>query len=127
MAVVARGGREARTHWRVTDRFGLATHLEVELDTGRTHQIRVHLAHVRYPVVGDAVYGGRAKKLLSLSPRQRSLGRALLECIPRQALHASQLELLHPVTGTGLTFRATLPDDFAQALRLLRDAMMGGE
>jgi 23S rRNA pseudouridine1911/1915/1917 synthase len=127
MAVVTRGGREARTHWRVTERFGLATQLEVELDTGRTHQIRVHLAHVRYPVVGDPVYGGRAKKLLSLSPRQRSLGRALLECIPRQALHASQLELLHPVTGTGLTFRATLPDDFAQALRLLRDAMMGGE
>jgi 23S rRNA pseudouridine1911/1915/1917 synthase len=127
MAVVARGGREARTHWRVTERFGLASHLELELDTGRTHQIRVHLTHLRHPVVGDPVYGGRGKKLLSLPPLQRSLGRALLECLPRQALHASQLELLHPVTGTGLTFRATLPDDFARALKLLRDAMAGGE
>jgi 23S rRNA pseudouridine1911/1915/1917 synthase len=66
MAVVKRGGRAARTHWSVTERFGLVTALELALETGRTHQIRVHFAHLGHPVVGDPTYGGRTRKMLSL-------------------------------------------------------------
>jgi 23S rRNA pseudouridine1911/1915/1917 synthase len=120
MAVVGRGGRPAATRWEVLERFGIAALLAVRLETGRTHQIRVHLAHLRHPVVGDPVYGGRTKKLLSLAGRQRSFGRALLEHVPRQALHASELELEHPITGTALRFQSAVPEDFADALEFLR-------
>jgi 23S rRNA pseudouridine1911/1915/1917 synthase len=121
MAVVTRGGRAALTHWRVLERFGPATLLQVRLETGRTHQIRVHLAHVRNPVVGDPTYGGRPKKQLSLDDRQRSLAVDLLRCLPRQALHAAELAFTHPVTGEELTFTSPLPGDFESALARLRD------
>jgi 23S rRNA pseudouridine1911/1915/1917 synthase len=120
MAVVTRGGRPAGTRWRVLERFAIAALIEVRLETGRTHQIRVHLAHLGHPVVGDPVYGGRAKKLLSLVVGQRSFGRALLESLHRQALHASELELVHPITGAALRFSSPVPEDFARALGLLR-------
>jgi len=112
-------GRPALTRWRVLRRFGPATLLEVKLETGRTHQIRVHLAHVRHPVVGDPLYGGRPKKQLSGGPAERSLAVALLEQMPRQALHAAELELSHPVTGERLRFESPVPADFARALELL--------
>ncbi len=120
MAVLGHGGRPARTRWRVIERFGPVTLLEVRLETGRTHQIRVHLAHRGLPVVGDPVYGGRGKKLLSAGESERSLATALLECLPRQALHASELELAHPVSGAPLHFRSPVPEDFARALERLR-------
>lgn len=120
MAVVKRGGRPARTHWRVRERFGLATFLEVELETGRTHQIRVHLAHRRHPVVGDPAYGGRAKKLLSLERGQRSLAATLLRGLRRQALHAWRLEFVHPGTGSPVRYESALPHDISTALDLLR-------
>ena len=120
MAVVPRGGKPARTRWRVTERLGVATRLEVELDTGRTHQIRVHMAHLGHPVVGDAVYGGRSKKLLSLRDAERSLAAELLKCLPRQARHASALELTHPVTGIRTSFASPWPEDLERALGLLR-------
>ena len=112
-------GRPALTRWRVLRRFGPVTLLEVKLGTGRTHQIRVHLAHLRHPVVGDPLYGGRPKKQLSGGPAERSLGLALLEQMPRQALHAAELELSHPVTGERLRFESPVPADFARALELL--------
>ena len=120
MAVLARGGREAITHYRVVERFEIASRLEVRLETGRTHQIRVHLSHRGHPVVGDPVYGGRVKKLLSAAPGQRSLASALLEDLRRQALHASDLELAHPVTGQPLRFSSPWPGDMTQALDRLR-------
>jgi 23S rRNA pseudouridine1911/1915/1917 synthase len=120
MAVLTRGGKPARTHWRVVERFGIAARLEVELDTGRTHQIRVHLAHLGHPVVGDPVYGGRGKKQLSLRESERRLAGELLDVLSRQALHAAALELTHPVSGTRLTFSSPLPGDIGQALDLLR-------
>lgn len=119
MAVVRQGGRPARTRWRVLERFGVVTLLEARLETGRTHQIRVHLAAVRHPVVGDPVYGGRVKKSLSLRPSERSLADALLRGMRRQALHAATLELTHPVSGRPLRFEAPIPEDFAGALALL--------
>ncbi|HEY2954445.1 MAG TPA: RluA family pseudouridine synthase [Candidatus Eisenbacteria bacterium] len=121
MAVVARGGKPARTRWRVTERFGACSALELDLDTGRTHQIRVHLAHAGHPVVGDGVYGGRSRMRLSASPAERSVVEALLDMLPRQALHASELEFAHPVSAVRLRFEAPLPADLAAALGWLEE------
>ncbi len=120
MAVVTRGGKPARTRFRVEERFGIAALLRVELDTGRTHQIRVHLAWAGHPVVGDPVYGGRAKMRLSESHLQRNLARELLDGLGRQGLHAAELEFQHPVTGAPLHLQSPLPEELLQALRLLR-------
>jgi len=120
MAVVRHGGRPARTRWRVLERFGVATHVEARLETGRTHQIRVHFAALKHPVVGDPTYGGRLRKSLSLRPAQRSLADALLRTMRRQALHAAELKLAHPVTGATLSFSSALPEDFSRALEILR-------
>lgn len=103
MAVVA-SGRRAVTHYRVAEAFDAATALDVRLETGRTHQIRVHCAHIGHPVVGDPVYGRR--------PNPWGLA--------RQALHAHRLAFVHPVSGLSLSFTAPLPADMATALRLLR-------
>jgi 23S rRNA pseudouridine1911/1915/1917 synthase len=121
MAVV-RGplGRPARTRWRVLERFGPATLVEARLETGRTHQIRVHFAALKHPVVGDPLYGGRSRKSLSLRQSERSLADALLRTLRRQALHAAELELVHPVSGAALRFTSALPEDFSRALELLR-------
>ena len=119
MAVVTRGGKPALTRWRVLQRYGIATLVEATLETGRTHQIRVHFAHLRHPVVGDPVYGGRTKKTLSLRQMERSLADGLLRLLGRQALHAAELEFAHPSTRERLRFESALPEDFAQALQLL--------
>ena len=121
MAVV-RGpaGKPSVTHWRVLERYGLSTLIEARLETGRTHQIRVHMTAVRHPVIGDPTYGGRVKKLLSLRPVERSLAHALLRLLPRQALHAVGLEFAHPVTGEKLEFRSEAPADIQEALERLR-------
>src|SRR5262245_46561683 len=111
MAVVRRGGKPARTRWRVVERFGWCASLEVALETGRTHQIRVHLAHLGHPVVGDRTYGGHARMRLRLTAAERSLAGALLDLLPRQALHASELEFAHPIGGAMLRFDAPLPMD----------------
>jgi 23S rRNA pseudouridine1911/1915/1917 synthase len=100
---VASGGREARTRFRTLEEHGGRSLLEVQLETGRTHQIRVHLAAVHHPVVGDPVYG-RAQRPLP----------------PRQFLHAAHLEFRHPTTGEWLTFDAPLPDDLAAFLATWR-------
>jgi 23S rRNA pseudouridine1911/1915/1917 synthase len=121
MAVVrGPGGKVARTRWKVLERYGLATLVQARLDTGRTHQIRVHLAALRHPVVGDPIYGGRVKKMLSLRQSERSLADALLRVLRRQALHAAELEFQHPATGEQLHFRSDLPTDFSEALERLR-------
>jgi 23S rRNA pseudouridine1911/1915/1917 synthase len=108
MAVTG-GGRPARTRYRVLERFGYATLLEVELETGRTHQIRVHLRSVGHPLVGDPTYG------------MRRSGEALLEPFPRQALHAARLGLVHPSTRLPCEWSSPLPRDFQRLLRELRE------
>ena len=107
MAVVA-SGRAARTHYRVLERFAQATLLECAMETGRTHQIRVHMAELGHPLVGDPVYG----------PRRRAQG--ALADFPRQALHAWRLALVHPATGAEQAWEAPLPEDFAELLESLR-------
>ena len=120
MAVVRSGGKPATTHWRALERYGPATLLQVTLETGRTHQIRVHLARERHPVIGDPVYGGRVRKMLSTDEVERSLAGELLGCLSRQALHAASLEFEHPVTGSALSFASAWPEDFAAAVERLR-------
>lgn len=120
MAVLATGGRTARTHYEVAEDFGFVQLTRARLDTGRTHQIRVHCAHHGHPVVGDPVYGddGRAKNVHNLD-REKAL---LLVKLAggRQMLHAAELSLTHPVTGERLVLTAPVPADFAGALALLR-------
>jgi 23S rRNA pseudouridine1911/1915/1917 synthase len=114
MAVNERG-RAARTRYRVVERFRAHTHIELELDTGRTHQIRVHMAHIRAPLVGDPVYGGRPR--LPRQPTERL--REALQAFRRQALHATRLTLTHPRTAALLTFESPLPEDMAALLAAL--------
>ena len=115
MAVVDRG-REARTRYRVVERFRAHTRCEIELETGRTHQIRVHMAHVRAPLVGDPTYGGRPR----LPPRPSDELRAALQGFRRQALHATRLELEHPESGEELRFESELAPDLRALLAVLR-------
>jgi 23S rRNA pseudouridine1911/1915/1917 synthase len=112
---VREGGRDAVTHYRVIRRFRAHTHVRVQLETGRTHQIRVHLAHAGYPIVGDRVYGGRLTLPKGASEELRS---ALRE-FPRQALHAARLELAHPRGKGRLECVAPLPLDMQGLLEVL--------
>lgn len=116
MAVVDGGqGRTAITHYRVIKRFAHYTHLRLILETGRTHQIRVHLAHINHPIVGDPTYGGRLKW-----PRNSSVElRDFLTTFRRQALHAARLSFAHPRSGQLMEFAAPLPSDMQQLIRLL--------
>jgi 23S rRNA pseudouridine1911/1915/1917 synthase len=109
------GGREAVTHYRVIKRFRAHTHVRVQLETGRTHQIRVHLAHAGFPIVGDKVYGGRLTLPKGVS---ETLRQALRE-FPRQALHAARLQFDHPVTGKPVECVSPLPADMRGLLDLL--------
>ena len=110
------GGREAVTHYRVLDRFGHHTLLQVQLETGRTHQIRVHMAHLGKPLVGDPLYGGRLRLPAGIS---RGLMQTLQQ-FRRQALHARQLGFVHPSTGAEVLYEAPRPADFAALLDALR-------
>lgn len=115
MAVRDRG-RPAVTHYRVVERFAAHTDVRARLETGRTHQIRVHFAWIRHPLVGDPVYGGR----LQLPPGADEGLSETLRSFRRQALHAESLALTHPLGGDALEFRAPLPEDFEALLRALR-------
>ncbi|MDN3525176.1 23S rRNA pseudouridine(1911/1915/1917) synthase RluD [Halomonas sabkhae] len=114
---VNESGKPAVTHYRVIERFRAHTHVRCRLETGRTHQIRVHLAHLRYPLIGDPVYGGRLK----LPAGAGDTLKEVLREFPRQALHARKLSFVHPTTGATMTLRAPLPDDLLMLLDFLRD------
>ena len=118
MSVAREGqGKTAVTHYRVIERFRAHTHVKLQLETGRTHQIRVHMAHIRYPIIGDPDYGGR----LRLPP---GASEALIESLrhfKRQALHAASLGLIHPSTGEAMHWTAHLPMDMRQLLQVLKE------
>ncbi len=110
-------GKPAVTHYTVLERFAAHTLVQVRLDTGRTHQIRVHFAHRRHALVGDPVYGGR----LALPPGASEELIAALRGFRRQALHAARLEFTHPVSGAALRFDAPPPADFEKLVTTLRE------
>lgn len=110
-------GRAAVTHFRILQRYSAHTLIDVTLETGRTHQIRVHLAHLGYPLVGDPLYGGRRR----LPARASEKTRAALTAFRRQALHAARLALRHPLKGKELSFEAPLPHDLAALLATLEE------
>jgi 23S rRNA pseudouridine1911/1915/1917 synthase len=115
MAVLKGGGKEAITHYQLLEKLPAHSYLEVKLETGRTHQIRVHLAYIKHPVLGDPVYG-KAMKNLHLSPALFDL----INHFDRQALHAKQLSFVHPHTEEICSFESPLPDDFQSLLDALR-------
>lgn len=110
-------GKPAVTHYRLQERFRHHSLLQVRLETGRTHQIRVHMAHIRHPLVGDPVYGGR----LALPPGATEALIGQLRAFPRQALHAGQLGLQHPADGRRCEWEADMPQDMQTLLRVLRE------
>ena len=116
IAVLEKRGRSALSRWRIEKSWGETSLLKVRIETGRTHQIRVHLSHVGHPVVGDEIYGGggkRARHVKSAPVRDLLLG------TKRQMLHAIRLEFTHPVTGTVVSVDAPLPDDFRELIERL--------
>ena len=115
MAVVP-NGKPAVSHYRVLERFQAHSLLRVKLETGRTHQIRVHLAHLGYPLIGDPLYGGRLRLPAGIPEQlQQAIKR-----FPRQALHACNLALKHPKTGVWTAWQAPMPEDMANLLEILR-------
>jgi len=116
MAVVG-NGKEARTHYRVAQRYRAHTHVLVKLETGRTHQIRVHMAHIRHPIVGDQVYGGR----LRIPKGCGEVLSGMLRTFKRQALHAAKLGLVHPESGEMVAWEAPLPTDMVRLLQALEE------
>ncbi|MCW9012718.1 MAG: 23S rRNA pseudouridine(1911/1915/1917) synthase RluD [Gammaproteobacteria bacterium] len=114
---VREDGKQAISHYRVSERYREHTRIKVNLETGRTHQIRVHMSHIHFPLVGDVVYGGRLKL-----PRGGSeeLKQALRD-FNRQALHAAKLGLQHPVSRRAMEWETDLPDDMKQLIQILRE------
>ncbi|MFT6508101.1 MAG: 23S rRNA pseudouridine1911/1915/1917 synthase [Colwellia polaris] len=109
-------GRPSVTHYRVMEKFRLHTRLRLRLETGRTHQIRVHMAHITHPLVGDPVYGGRPRPPKNASEELRDM----LRQFKRQALHAAMLSLYHPITGVQMTWHADVPEDMVALADILR-------
>lgn len=114
---VNQAGKPAVTHYRVEERFRAHTWIRVQLETGRTHQIRVHMAYRHYPLVGDPVYGGR----LRLPRESGARLEQTLRGFRRQALHAARLGLQHPVTGEHMEWQAPMPEDMVQLIEVLRE------
>ncbi len=121
---VSSSGKDALTHYGIIKRFRAHTHLKLRLESGRTHQIRVHMAHLRYPIVGDQTYGGRLKL-----PRGADVELVeFLRTFPRQALHARRLQLQHPVSGEQLQWEVEIPVDMQMLINLLEkdQHLLGG-
>ena len=108
-------GKDAVTHYRVIDRYANHTHIKAILETGRTHQIRVHLSHIGYPLVGDPLYGGR----LRFPKKAREEIKEALQAFQRQALHSKKLTLKHPTTGNEMSWKIELPKDMSSLLDVL--------
>jgi len=112
---VTNSGKPSITHFRIEQRFQAHTHIRCNLETGRTHQIRVHMAHIRHPLLGDSVYGGRFKYPKGVSQQCRDA----IKDFNRQALHAGLLGFVHPRTGEEVSWRVDMPDDMQNMLTML--------
>ena len=119
MAVV-KDGKESRTHYTAKQFFAIATLLELQLESGRTHQIRVHSRYTGHPVVGDPLYDGREESLNRVPPLMKPVAEKVLEMAPAQLLQAVKIELIHPRTNKKLTFKVPMEEQFANVLKLLK-------
>lgn len=113
---VQKNGKDAVTHFRVREKYRAHSLIDVQLETGRTHQIRVHMAHIRYPLLGDPVYGGRLALPAGISPELEKV----IRDFKRQALHARRLSFAHPMTSEPLVFEAQLPADMTLLIKSLK-------
>ena len=114
---IVSNGKDATTHFRVIDRFKSHTHVKAILETGRTHQIRVHLSHIGHPLIGDPMYGGRVR-----FPKKASIDlKDSLINSKRQALHSKKLTLTHPISGENMSWISKLPDDMLKLLEVLQE------
>ena len=118
---VAKEGKRAVTHYELVERFDFLSLISLRLETGRTHQIRVHLSHLGHPVFGDQTYGGRSRPMGGLNRERTAFAQHLLKLMPRQALHAKTLGFIHPVSKEKMMFSSELPEDMTQVLFLLRE------
>lgn len=125
MAVV-KEGKIAVTEYALLEQFPYLSLIKLRLRTGRTHQIRVHLAHIHHPVFGDPTYSGRQIAWGPGTPKQKAEVQKLLKVIPRQALHAKTIGFIHPMTGKRVTFDSSLPEDIAEVLRVLQKERQSG-
>ncbi|KKL84744.1 hypothetical protein LCGC14_1961650, partial [marine sediment metagenome] len=110
-------GKPAITHYRVAEKFRAHTRLRLRLETGRTHQIRVHMAFINHPLIGDKAYGGRPRPPKGATPELFQM----LREFNRQALHAVKLSIAHPITGEMMTWQAPIPDDMVSMTHVLRE------
>jgi len=118
-----RFGKHAETRWDVLEEFEFITLVKVQIMTGRTHQIRVHLSDLGHPVIGDELYGGKTQKLGGLNPRHRKIAIHLLDMIDRQALHCSEMRFDHPISREPVSVIAPLPDDMNRLVEHLRETI----
>ena len=114
---ISDNGKEAITHYRVIDRFTSHTHVNVLIETGRTHQIRVHLSHIGHPLIGDPTYGGRVRFPKKASDELKES----LKNFARQALHSKKISLIHPVSGKLMSWKIDLPNDMQELLGTLKE------
>ncbi len=114
---VTEAGKDAITHYRVIDRFAHHTHVKAILETGRTHQIRVHLSHLGYPLIGDPMYGGKIR----FPKKANEILKSALKGFDRQALHAKKLTLIHPICGETMSWKVPLPADMLALLDVLAE------
>ena len=119
MAVV-KGGKESRTHYVAKQFFAIATLLELQLESGRTHQIRVHSRYTGHPVVGDPLYDGREESLNRVPPLMKEIAAKVLEMAPAQLLQAVKIELIHPTTGKKMKFKVPMEEPFTKVLKFLK-------
>ncbi|MCF7833089.1 MAG: RluA family pseudouridine synthase [Candidatus Marinimicrobia bacterium] len=119
-----RFGKAAETRYEVIESFEFVSLVRVQILTGRTHQIRVHLSDLGHPVIGDEFYGGKTQKLAGLSPRHRKIAIQILDMIDRQALHCSEMRFEHPITKEPLRVIAPLPKDMGRLVKHLRETLI---
>jgi len=120
LIAVRRDGKHAITHYNELEKFTFASYIRLKLETGRTHQIRVHMKHLGHPIFGDQVYGGRGSNLAGFNRHNMAIAKEMLQVMQRQALHAKTLGFTHPQSEEALHFESELPQDFDALLQMLR-------